>query len=612
MRRITLLPPGPRFITGYVALESARKMPSSVRVGFTKGVALVFAISVSLLGQNLSAQAANSPSDDYIVTFKNSANTVVEARDYENSKGLVRNTFSYSGKFKGMTVRANSTELSRLKNDPNVLAIEKDSIVTAQATQPNPTWGLDRIDQVDLPLNNSYGYTATGAGVKVFVVDTGVLATHAELAGRVDAGFTVISDGRGTSDGNGHGTHVSGTIAGTTYGVAKSARIVPVRVLDSTGAGSTSGVIAGLNWVSTQISQGVTRAVVNMSLGGGVSAAMNLAVANLVSQGVTVVVAAGNSTADACNSSPSGEPSAITVAATDQNDAFASYSNFGRCVDIMAPGTNITSAWNTSNTALNTISGTSMATPHVVGAAALLLESSYKTPAQIDSALKAASIPGTITAVPTATPNKFLYEGPANPVITQSLSPAAQTVAANVGVAVATQALVPSQFSSSVTYSLASGALPAGLVLNASTGVVAGTPLSIQASTTVVIRGTATVGAQSASATLTITVGAAPVTRAPGAATNLVATTPGTRNATLTWTPGAANGGSRITQAIRVYVGASVTPLATLQLNNSNATTANATITGLTGGLSYRFTVIMTSNLGTSPESTSSNTVVAR
>ncbi len=586
-------------------------MAKSTRRSLTTGIAIALSLPLAIFGQNLGAQAAGGVSDDYIVTLKTSANTVVEARDYEGARGVVRNTFTYGGKFKGMTVRANSFELARLRMDPNVLSIEKDSIVTAQATQPNPTWGIDRIDQADLPLDNSYTYASSGAGVKVYVVDTGVLATHAQLAGRVDAGFSVINDGFGTSDRNGHGTHVSGTIAGTTYGVAKSARIVPVRVLDSTGSGSTAGVISGLNWVSGQISQGVTRAVVNLSLGGGFSAAMNAAVESLVTKGVTVVVAAGNSTADACLSSPSSAPNVLTIGATDNTDKFASYSNFGTCVDLLAPGTGITSAWNTSTTAIATISGTSMATPHVVGAAALLLESSYKTPAQVSSALKGAAIPGTITSVPAATPNSFLYSGPANPVITPAISPATQVISGTVGVPLATPALTPTNFSAAVTYSVASGTLPAGLALNSTTGSVAGTPTAVQASTTVVIRGSANAGVQTATASVTISVVAAPVGIAPGTATNVVAVA-GTRSANLTWVPGNANGGTRVTQTVRVYSGVSTTPLATLVLANSTARTASATVTGLTRGTAYRFTISMTSEFGTSPLSAFSNSITAR
>ena len=376
-------------------------------------VRAVSVLSALLLALGEPTVAAPLPSSgvsaDYIVTFKESTNVDSESRDYRNQNGEVKGT--YSRLFKGMTVKANGTELSRLRQDPNVLAIEKDSVVTTQATQTGATWGIDRVDQYDLPLDKAYNYSTSGTEVKVFVVDTGVRATHVELAGRVDPGVTMINDGLGTSDGNGHGTHVSATIAGTTYGLAKAARIVPVRVLDSTGTGTSSGVISGLNWIATQIIPGTTKAVVNMSLGGIQSPAVNTAVESLVALGVTVVVASGNSGADACASSPASAPNAITVSATDSADRFASYSNIGSCVDILAPGTGITSAWATSNTATNTISGTSMASPHVAGAAALLLEVGYKTPAEITATLLGSAVANTITAVPSSTPNRFLYTG---------------------------------------------------------------------------------------------------------------------------------------------------------------------------------------------------------
>jgi subtilisin family serine protease len=573
---------------------------------------LSLTLCASLVSQNIAAQAVDGPSDDYIVTFKSSADTNLESREYRNARGVVRNTFSYKGKFKGMTVRANSLELSRLRNDPNVLAIEKDSIVTTQVTQPNPTWGLDRIDQVDLPLSRSFEYTASGAGVKVFVVDRGVLASHAELAGRVDPGFSAVNDIFGTSDPQGHGTHVAGTIAGSTYGVAKNSRIVPVRVLGADGSGTNSAVIAGLNWISTQVTQGSTKAVVNMSLGGGFSKAVNDAVQSLVNLDVTVVVAAGNSAANACNSSPSSAPNALTVAATDNTDNFASYSNRGSCVDILAPGTGVTSAWSTSNTAISTVTGTSMASPHVAGAAALLLQAAYKTPSQISSELKGAAIPGTITSVPAGTPNLIVYSGPANPVITPSISPANQVVNGTVGVAMSTQVLTPTNFRSAVTYAVSAGTLPAGLTLNSATGVISGRPTAVRASTSVVIRGSGTLGGQAATATLSIGVVAAPPVIAPGVATNLVATTPATRSAQLRWTPGSVNGGTRVTQTIRVYNGTSLIPLSVISIRNSNARTSSATVSGLTRGANYRFTISMTSEFGTSLESAFSNTIRSR
>ncbi|NBO79879.1 MAG: serine protease, partial [Actinobacteria bacterium] len=245
------------------------------------------------------------------------------------------------------------------------------------------SWGLDRIDQRALPLNNRYTRTQSGAGVTVYVIDTGVRATHSELSGRVAAGFTTISDGQGTNDCQGHGTHVAGTVAGTNYGVAPAALVVPVRVMNCSGSGSTSDIIAGIDWIITHHQAGVP-AVANMSLGGPRSAALDLAVSRGVADGVTFVVAAGNSSLSACTVSPAGEPSAITVGSTTSTDERSSFSNFGSCLDVFAPGSNIVSAGHSSDVATRTLSGTSMAAPHVAGIAALALsQNSAMSPAEV-------------------------------------------------------------------------------------------------------------------------------------------------------------------------------------------------------------------------------------
>lgn len=454
-----------------------------------------------------SPQVANLAAGDYIVTFRASTDVAGEVSRFKARKGWVERSFNRV--FRGMAVTASTADLRALQLDPDVVAIEPDLPIQVDAVQNNVTWGLDRIDQNDLPLNTTYSYTSTGAGVKVFVVDTGLLTSHNEFRGRVLPGQnfapnanrrTLASD---VTDCDGHGTHVAGTIAGTTYGVAKQASIVPVRVLDCSGSGSTSGVIAGLNWVAGQVPVG-TKAVVSMSIGGGFSSALNSAVQAVINKGATVVVAAGNESSNACSTSPASAPNAVTVGATDSSDFFAGYSNNGSCVDILAPGSRITSAWIGSSSRTNNISGTSMATPHVSGVAALMLQDSYKTPAEINALLSANAVSNTISNVPAGTVNKFLNTtlAPAEPVLT----PATQTVSIATGQNVATQVLVPANFSTTPIFALTGGTLPAGLSFNSSTGVISGSPTATKATTIFTI--TATAGSQTASTVLSLTVSA--------------------------------------------------------------------------------------------------------
>ena len=338
-------------------------------------------------------------------------------------------TAVYQYALKGFAARLSADQADALTNDPRVEYVEQDQVFHTLATQTPATWGLDRVDQRDLPLNNTYTYNQTGQGVQAYIIDTGLRATHQQFTGRVGNGFTAINDGNGTNDCNGHGTHVAGTVGGTTYGIAKQVTLHAVRVLDCSGSGSNAGVIAGVDWVTQNHG---SPAVANMSLGGGVSSALDQAVANSISSGVSYAIAAGNSNANACNSSPARVPSANTVGATTNTDARSSFSNFGTCVDIFAPGSNITSSWNTNDTATNTISGTSMATPHVTGALALYLQANPgASPTAATQALIDNSTPNKVTNPGTGSPNRLLFTlfgggspGDTTPPTTSITSPA--------------------------------------------------------------------------------------------------------------------------------------------------------------------------------------------
>ena len=475
-------------------------------------------------GAILSAGSGSYVPDSYVVVLKDTASL---ARDgvpasanglAARYSGKVGRTYSHA--LRGFEVSTSESAARRLAADPAVQYVQRNAIYTIQDTQPNPpSWGLDRIDQRNLPLDNSYTYPNTAASVHAYIIDTGIRFTHQTFGGRAVSGRDAVDNDNDATDCNGHGTHVAGTVGGSQYGVAKAVQLVGVRVLNCSGQGTTAQVAAGIDWVTANA---IKPAVANMSLGGGADTTLDNAVVNSINSGVTYGIAAGNGDVfgnrqNACNSSPARVPAAITVGATQNNDAAASFSNFGTCVDILAPGVNITSSWMTNDTATNTISGTSMATPHVVGAAALVLQAHPAfTPQQVRDQLVNDSTPNVVTNPGTGTPNRLLFVGAGGPPPANDFSISVAPTSGSVTAGGSTSATVSTTTTSgsAQTVSLSASGLPAGASASFSpASVTSGGSSTVTFSTTaatpagtynVTITGTGTSATHTAGYTLTV------------------------------------------------------------------------------------------------------------
>ena len=366
---------------------------------------------VSIAAPAASSRSTGTARPRYIVVFRDDVTGARRIADEMADADGVGTDFVYTASIKGFAARLSAQAVDAIRRDPRVMMVAQEKLVTLQGTEtPTPSWGLDRVDQRDLPLDGSYTYPRLGIGVHFYGIDSGILPTHREFVGRIEPGYTAIADGNGTTDCFGHGTHTASSAAGATYGVAKGMTVVPVRVFDCSGAGGSAEIIAGVDWVTANA---VLPAVANMSIGilGG-DPPTDSAVARSVRAGIVYTVAAGNKNTDACLFSPAAEPSAITVGATQSADYRAAFSNYGTCVDIFAPGDSITAAWIGSDTATTVKSGTSMASPHVAGAVGMYLEAHpTATPAAVAAALTGNATPNKMLNPGAGSPNLILYTG---------------------------------------------------------------------------------------------------------------------------------------------------------------------------------------------------------
>jgi aqualysin 1 len=412
-----MLPPNARLLLFFLLSECTRRRAQSGFLAVVRVKTLLALVMAGFLGAAMAQQARPSLAsvrnipDQYLVVLRDDVRDVAAMAGQLGAGGDVLHVYQHT--VKGFAARLPAQAVAALARNPLVQWVEADQTVSVNqlTQQQQATWGLDRVDQGTLPLDSNYHYSHTGQGVFLYIIDSGVRSTHVDFSGRVEAGYGVFRGGS-TDDCNGHGTHVAATTAGTQWGIAKAAKVVPVRVLNCSGSGTWSGVVAGVDWAVDQaVNKGRRPAVLNLSLGGGVSETVDSSIQRAVAAGVTVVVAAGNSSADACGFSPARVPQALTVAAVTNADAQAGYSNFGGCVDLYAPGSSITSAGHSSDTAVATFSGTSMAAPHVAGVAALLMQAdpNRATPADIERRLLDSATSNLIQGLGGGSPNRLLY-----------------------------------------------------------------------------------------------------------------------------------------------------------------------------------------------------------
>ena len=435
------------------------------------------------------AQGVGRPiKDRYIVTFRSSVADVRGEGVAIAAQHGGRVLFTYEYALRGIALEIPAQRLDALRRNPRVERVTPDGVLLAAGVQaPTPSWGLDRLDQRTRPMNGSYTYPGTGAGVRVYVLDSGLRTTHSDFAGRIGTGYSVFTSG--LEDCNGHGTHVAGTAGGTTFGVAKGVTIIPIRLLDCEGAGSKAGFIAGVDWM---IAHRLLPAVANASLQYGPDVDMDQAINNAVNSGIVFVVAAGNYGSDACLTSPSRVPAALTVAATDSFDVRGTFpsgnrSNWGACVDLFAPGVAIKSAWHTSTGATNILSGTSMATPHVAGAAALYLAGHPSaSPAAVATALLSAATVDLVTDPGLGTPNRLLYAGaivapplPPGNLAATTVGPTSVTITWSTGAAGAST-IIDYRVRGAPTW-VSSGIAPPGATSRAIAGLVPCTAYDVRA-----------------------------------------------------------------------------------------------------------------------------------